>query len=131
MDDSDMLLIAMDELGKLGENVVEPQLHHHFRAGTLRSAMSLMDATNASEKGGSISFIFSALVEEDVKTWRGNTGRSMYPGAILTRLSWETTRTTLEQMFKPDAASLNLLKNGKIIQLLQQCYGHPRCVHLS
>ena len=38
---------------------------------------------------------------------------------------------TLEQMLEHDTASLNLLKNGKIIQFLKQCYGHPRCVHLS
>lgn len=130
MNYSDMLVVTIDELCKMGEDVVEPQNHHHLRAGTLRSAMKLMDATNGSD-GGSISFIFSALVEEDLREWRGNTGRTLYEGVILTRLPWERTEWTLKQLFKDNTAALNLLKNGKIIQLLQQCYGHPRCVQLK
>ena len=132
MSDDDMLVIAIDELCKMGEGVVEPQNHHHLRAGTLRSAMKLMDSINRGDDGGTVSFIFSALVVEDVRGWRGNTGRTLYNDHIvLTRLPWEITMMTLKQIFKGNTAALNLLNNGKIIQLLQQCYGHPRCVLLS
>ena len=131
MDDSDMLLILVDELGNMGEQVIEPQNQELSREWVLWEAMGLMDATNAREKGGNIAFIFSALVWDDLK--KPHISRVLYRhyDTKLTPLSWEATRTTVEQMFEHDAAALNLLKNGKIVQLLKQCYGHPRCVHLS
>ena len=126
MNDSDMLVVVVDELGKLGEDVVEPRNRDHLRGGTLRSALKLMDSLNDSSAGGSVAFLFSALVDEDVIFWRGNTGRKMYSDAMLTCLSWETTTNTLQQMFKENKDALNLLRHGKITQLLSQCSGHPR-----
>lgn len=119
MDQSAMLVILMDEFGKLDK----------LSGKVLRHVMSFMDDF-CSKHGGCVTFVFSALVENAVTAWVGDSGRSFYKTSVeLTCLSnFDLTMNALSTIFRedPKSQSLSLLKNDKIVLELRQCFGHPR-----
>lgn len=134
MEESDMLLILVDELGKMCEGVAGEGTRAHLRGQILGGAMELMDQFHPGDPR-SIAFIFSALVQNDINKWRGITGRSLFPtdtDAALKLLTWKTTQKTVTSLLQGNETALRLIGqtngNSKVINVLRQSFGHPRCV---
>ena len=130
MEDSDTLVIAVDELGRLGESARVQNLQQ-VRRGVFCNAMDVMDRVD-NTNSGSLAFVFSALVEEDLQTWRQNSGRTLFtPGAQLTLLDREVVDLTLKRNLRDYDHVVNaeaLIQRPRIQGIIQQCFGHPRWV---
>ena len=112
MFENDILLICVDELVRM-----EPA---ELRGALLTAAMRCMD-----ESHGSTVFIFSALVPKDVEIWRGNTGRRICDGAVLSLLNHDSVDVAVREELG-DARVL--LDQPRVYRILLQCSGHPRAV---
>ena len=119
MEENDMLLILVDELGRYDSH------DKHMKERILAEAMNLMDVQK------NVTFIFSALTRQNTQTWRGITGRALYEDAQLTLLDPESVQCALKtnlKNFEHEQNAIALLERTRIQGLIRQCYGHPRWV---
>ena len=84
-----------------------------MQGGILQRAMLLMDELSF-DKGGTVAFIFSALVQESVLRWTGNTGRALYDVALpLLGDCFDRTMEVLQKKFRGSDCAQALLRNPK------------------